>query len=150
MPLRLSELLERIRPAGAPGAPSEGERQRRRDDRATEIAHVEQLLARFEQAAQARIDEAREEEVRVRRRAQARMSQIRTSLPDRLAVEAARASEHVDNGGRGEEDRIRAEAADEISRMTARADAEIPRLVDRVIRAIWSSTGSTDGSEPIS
>jgi hypothetical protein len=40
MVLRLSELLERIRPAGTPGAPTEGELQRRDDRRAAEIKNI--------------------------------------------------------------------------------------------------------------
>ena len=53
MVLTLRELLERIRPAGTPGAPSEGDRQRQREDRAAEVADITTVLAEFEAEADA-------------------------------------------------------------------------------------------------
>jgi hypothetical protein len=45
---RLSELLERIRPTGAPGAPTEGEGQRHREQQAREVAALTDVLRSFE------------------------------------------------------------------------------------------------------
>jgi hypothetical protein len=140
MPLRLSELLERIRPAGSPGAPTEGERQRRRDDRATEIADLARLLASFADESAARVEAAQEEAARLRRSGQTRAAEVHAGLSGRVAVAVARVTEHHQDLDRNDEARIRQEADREIARLHARADAEIPHLVDRTMQVIWSLT----------
>jgi multidrug efflux pump subunit AcrA (membrane-fusion protein) len=137
--LRLSELLERIRPAGAPGAPTEGERKRRRADRADEIADLAALLETFEADADAKITAARAESDRIRAAGQERARDIRSGLPDRLAIAQSHAIRDHAGYDRAQEDRIRSDADIEINLLQARADADIPELVNKTIGVIWSS-----------
>ena len=91
--LRLSELLERIRPAGAPGAAAEGDDQHRRNILAAEIADIERALAAFEHEADQLVATAREEAEQLRRDGDRRADQIRAGLADRVAVAQAAGNE---------------------------------------------------------
>jgi hypothetical protein len=144
MPLGLSELLERIRPAGAPGAPTEGERQRRRDDRASEIAGIAHVLASFEAESRTTVAAANAEGERLRRVGQARAAEARAGAPDRIAVGVVQAGERHQDLDRSDAARVRAEADREIACLQERAEADIPRLVDRAMQVIWSSTVPSD------
>ncbi len=137
--LRLSELLERIRPAGAPGAPTEGERKRRRADRTGEIADLVALLESFEAAADAKVTAARAESDTIRAAGQQRARDIRSGLQDRLAIAHSQTLRDHAGHDRAEEARIRSDADIEIDGMQSRADADIPALVDKAIGVIWSS-----------
>ena len=136
---RLSELLERIRPAGTPGAPSEGERQRRDARRADEIAKVTAVLAALEAEADAVVAEAVQEADRLHSDASRHVQEIAARLPDRIAVaeaEAARLREDLDQI---EVEKLRDDAAESIAHLRERADVEIPRLVDEIVEVVWSA-----------
>jgi vacuolar-type H+-ATPase subunit H len=138
MAARLSELLERIRPAGTPGAPSEGELQRRDARRADEIATLTALLASFEAEADAVVAEAVREADQLRSEGQRQARELVARLPNRIAVaeaEAARSHERLDQL---EAEQLGDEAAQSIARLQARAAGEIPQLVDDIIDVIWS------------
>lgn len=147
---RLSEILERIRPAGAPGAPTEGEFQHRLDRRADEIATLTAVLASFEAEADAVVARARAEADRLRSEAQRRVHEIAASLPDRVAVAEARAAHLLEERDQVEHERIRSEAAATISNLQARAEVQIPALVEEAMAMIWSQvpSGPEAGSPP--
>ena len=147
---RLSELLERIRPAGAPGAPTEGELQHRLDRRADEIATLTTVLASFEAEADAVVARARAEADRLRSEAQRRVHEIAASLPDRVAVAEARAAQLLEERDQVEHERIRSEAVATISTLQTRAEVQIPALVEEAMAMIWSQVPSRPeaGSPP--
>jgi hypothetical protein len=148
MPTRLSELLERIRPAGAPGAPHEGERQRQADDRAGEITDVLELLVDFEAEARTVLADGHKEADRVRSNAHRRAATGRASLPDLMARAEAEAAHRDDRGLDDREETIRQRADEDIERLEARADAEIRRLADRAVEIIISSILDTESDRP--
>ena len=147
---RLSELLERIRPAGAPGAPTEGEFQHRPDRRAQEIATLAAVLASFEAEADGVVATARAEADRLRSEAQRRVHEIAGSLPDRVAVAEARAAQLLEERDQVEHERIRSEAVATISTLQTRAEVQIPALVEEAMAMIWSQVPSRPeaGSPP--
>ena len=148
MVLRLSELLERIRPAGAPGAPTEGELQRSRDQSASEIASITAILASFEAEADAVVASAQAEADHLRSAGQRRAHELLLGLSDRVAVAEAQAAQIHEERHRDETTRLRSEAAQTIARLHDRADIEIPGLVDEVIGVIWSQVSPAAASEP--
>lgn len=145
---RLSELLERIRPAGTPGAPTEGELQRRDARRAEETASVTEIVAGFEAEAEAVIVEARAITDRLLGDARHRARGIAGRLPDHLAEAEAEASQTRGHRDEAETEHVRAEADRAISTLRDRAEVEIPRLVDETIEVIWSEVPSTCESRP--
>ncbi len=86
MPLRLSELLERIRPSGTPGAPSEGQQQRIDADRAEELAELAEVLRQYEEEADALVAAANERASGRVQAAEREARQIRSGLADQVAV----------------------------------------------------------------
>lgn len=148
MPTRLSELLERIRPAGAPGAPSEGELQQHLDRRAGEIAAITDLLDGFEAEAGAVADEARARAERLEAQSERRVREIVSGLPDRVAVAEARAARHLEEADRAEIQGIGSAADATIAHLRARGEDRIPQLVDEAIATIWSQVVSDARARP--
>lgn len=140
--LRLSELLERLRPAGTPGAPTEGEQQRHRKLREDEIADVTAVLELFEADAEQVIAAARAEADRVRQDGERRAARIRSQLPDRIAIARAHAVGHDEERGEDEIARVRRQADDEIAQIETDARTRTPELVDAVVATIWSSVNA--------
>lgn len=141
MPLSLSELLERIRPAGTPGAPTEGEEQRENFDRDFEIAEISSVLAAFEEEANALVAAATTRATEMGRDAERQAHQIRASVPDRIAtVQAAAVSKY-----RMEDEvaqlQLKDQTAAEVTRLKSRADDLIPTLVGAATDAVWASVG---------
>ena len=147
MATRLGEILERIRPAGAPGAPTEGEFQKRHDRSADEIAAIAAVLAAFEAEADAVVDEARAEAKRLHAQAERRVHEITSALPDRVAVAESRAAHRHEEADRAQIDRVRNEAAETIADLQARAAARTPMLVQEAMAAIWSQVSPGAGME---
>ncbi len=135
--LRLSELLERIRPAGAPGAAAEGDEQHRRSILGAEVADVARVLAAFEREADQLLATAREEAEQIRRDGDRRAEQIRSGLADRVAVAQATGTERQQTDA--EHDAIVASARRDAQRVRADAAARLPALVDTVVGSIWSN-----------
>ena len=140
--VRLSELLERIRPAGSPGAAAEDDEQHRRSILDAEIADLALTLAGFEQEAEQIVATAREEAEQLRRDGERRAERTRAGLADRLAV--ARTSrtepEHVDAERNAVLDATRRDA-DELRRV---AEERVPALVETIVHSIWSMLPRSD------
>lgn len=148
MGVQLSELLERIRPAGAPGAPSEGDRQRRRDDRAKELATIAAILADFELEADDVVAAARAEADLLRTRGEQRAHELHSAIAERVAVaEAETARNHTGHGDAAQAE-TRHTAERDIAALRARADAEIPLLVDKAIQVIVTSLTESGERRP--
>lgn len=149
MVLRLSELLERIRPAGAPGAASEGEFQRGRDA-LDEIASIAELLRSFEAEADAVVTAGHDEAEQVRRRADRRVHEIQAELPDRLATAGASGAQQAEEVGDAELDGIADETDHVIRELRTRVTAQMPHLVDAALDVVWQSlpTASVSSEGP--
>lgn len=136
MALTLSELLERIRPVGSPGAPADGERSRLERDRARELAGVTELLAAFERDAAAVVSAA---EDRAHRSVAAARDGARGAMADMSERAAVAGAAIVAAGERDEEAGIRDvrdDAAREVERIVARADERIPAIVAAAMEVI--------------
>lgn len=137
--LTIRELLERIRPAGTPGPPTEGERRRRNDARAAEIADVVALLAEFEAEADAIVDAAeaagRREQAEARRQA----ARIAASTPDRVATAGAGIAARNELERDAEVAAIRARAEQDAERLIGSSTKTIPVVAGRAVQMIWDS-----------
>lgn len=142
MPVSLSELLERIRPAGAPGAPTEGEQQRLDSDRDAEMAAIAVVLAGFENEAEAVITAATSRGVQTRRDADDQARQIRARLPDQLASAETAATERLSERVSTEQHSIETAASAAIDHLDATAARLIPEIRDDVVASIWSIVSS--------
>lgn len=136
--MRLNDLLDRVRPAGAPGASAEGETRHADDVAQRELTEVAAALAQFAVEAEEIVAVARTEVTEIERNAQHRVQQIRAGRADRLARASAAVAERSPGAGDDDPahilDTSRAEAESE----RARAKQEIPRLVDAAVEVIWS------------
>lgn len=139
MVVRLSELLERIRPAGTPGPAAEGGELQRRAHLDDELADIARLLAGFEREADHIRETAHEEADGLRRNAEHRARQIRSGLPDRIAVARAQASESLDRARHTEQDEIAQQTERTLGRLRQNADERRAALVHEILDAIWSS-----------
>lgn len=133
---RLSDLLERIRPAGSPGAAAEGDEQHRRSILDAEIADIALTLADFEQEADRIVAAAREEAATLRRDGERRAERTRAGLADRLAVARAAGTEtaQVD----AERDAIVDAAHRDADHLRGQAEERFPALVETIVDSIWS------------
>jgi hypothetical protein len=138
MVLRLSELLERIRPAGTPGAPTEGELQQRNDRRADEIATLAAILTSFETEADLLVATARTEADQVRSRGHSRAHETTAAVPDRMAVAEAEAAHLLEQRDRVETEQLQSQTELTISQLRVKAEARTPLCVEEIMEVIWS------------
>lgn len=136
--LRLSELLERIRPAGTPGAPTDGEVQRREDRRAAEIETITAILSSFETEADTIIATARNRADQVRSEGHSSALETAASVPDRMAMAEAESARVLEQRDRVETELLRSQTELTISQLRAQAQARTPLLVEEVMELIWS------------
>jgi hypothetical protein len=138
MVLRLSELLERIRPAGTPGAPTEGELQQRNDRRGDEIEAITAILTSFEAEADLLVATARTEADQVRSRGHSRAHETTAAVPDRMAVAEAEAAHLLEQRDRVETEQLQSQTELTISQLRVQAEARTPLLVEETMEVIWS------------
>jgi cell division septum initiation protein DivIVA len=146
--LQLSELLERLRPAGTPGAPTEGEQQRRHELREHEIATVSSTLRGFEAEAERVVAAGRAEADRLRRDGERRAQLVEAQLPDRIAVARGEAVQHDKERGDGEITTVKHDAERKIARIEADAESRVPQLADAVAATIWSTLETDTTGRP--
>ncbi len=139
MARRLSELLERIRPAGTPGAPADASSQREQAA-LDEIADVVALLADFETEADAVIADAHRQAATLRSDAARAAQRIRAEIPDRVAVAQASWTAAAERRSGAAAEQLAEDARAQIAVLRARPD--IDRLVDDAVAALWELTGS--------
>lgn len=137
MASRLSELLERIRPAGTPGAASDLVSQRRRAT-AEEIAELSLVLRRFDTDVDDLLDDARARAARIRADALRQAARVRADLPDRIAVEEASGVQPIEDRSQHEIARISDESERRIALVRSQAAERTDGLVDAAIAVIWS------------
>lgn len=142
MPVRLSELLDRIRPAGSPGAPTEGEQQRRSSERAAEVEAIELLLATFEREADEVVAAAAEQADRIRRRADDAARRRRATVPDRIADAERETASQASQRSESLRERVESETEAEIARLLDQADHLIPTLVASATELIWDAAAA--------
>jgi hypothetical protein len=145
--LRLSELLERLRPAGTPGAPTESERQRQHELQEHEIAAVSTRLRAFEAEAEQLVAAGRAEADRLRRDGERHAQLVRAQLPDRVAIARANVSQQDEDDGDREIVDVERNAKRQIAQIEADADTRIPQVADAVVATIWSTSApALDGA----
>lgn len=136
MVVRLSELLERIRPAGTPGAATESALRSATDE---EIAAVANVLGSFDEEVDHAIDVAQQRAAAVVADAERRARRIKGELPDRLAVASGESSGRFDSREEAECQRIATEAAEVVERRRRRAAAVRDDWADRIVASICSA-----------
>jgi len=136
MSSRLSQLLERIRPAGVPGAPGESAPQRDQAA-AEEIAELARVLSRFDAEVNEVLETARDHAARLLIDAERRAEQIRVDIPDRLAAAESLVFAPVDGRDDAEAVAVAAESRREIGRVRQRAEPRMAELVDDAVAVIW-------------
>ncbi len=144
MPSRLSDLLERIRPAGAPGAATEATTQRERDA-GEEVDAVRAVVARFAQEAESMIAAAQADAARIRAEGEDHARKIAAQVPDRVAAAGAGAVAEPGPADEAERARIAAVAADRIDGIRAGGRAATRPVVERAIAAIWAMVTAPGG-----
>jgi hypothetical protein len=145
--VRLSELLERIRPAGAPGAASEGEQQLRRENREKELADLIAALHHPEQAAADLLADTQQQVELLQTETSRSIAKQRADLPEQLAVQRTVTSGTADANLDDECDRILRQASEEADRINQQAAAGTPSLVTAALDSIWT-TVLTAPSDP--
>jgi vacuolar-type H+-ATPase subunit H len=136
MVVKLSELLDRFRPAGAPGTPAATVPQREVVAR-EETAPIVQLLAEFEAEVDATLTAALAEADSITADADRTARQIRNDLPDRVGVARAEVAEEGERARADAVERISSEAVAQAA--AVREAAGFDEIVDRVIALIWDS-----------
>lgn len=139
MPQTLSELLERIRPAGTPGAPSEGEGDREQNDQDREIGPVVRALAMYEAEANQIIAAAHDRAAQIRTDGALRSERIQAGLPTRIADAQTAADRHRRDEAEEDRARLASDAAGEVARLDSVATERIDALVERAVALIWSA-----------
>ena len=147
MVLRLSELLERVRPAGAPGAPTEGDLQRRDAAEAEELADLAAVLRAFDDEADGVVAAARTEAARIRSDAEQRASRIRVELPDRIAAAQATTVEEHHRLDEDTRERVVADAQAQTEQLRRDFERRMPATVDRVIALVWDDIGPGEAAK---
>ncbi len=136
MAVRLSELLDRIRPAGAPGAPTDAE-PRRELAASEETARLVRLLERLEADADELIADADRRAEAIRAEGRRAADAIRAERAERIAVTGAAAAEHRE---RDTAAAVAAIEADTGARVLALRDGvDLDEVADRVVDTIWRS-----------
>jgi hypothetical protein len=136
MASRLSELLERIRPAGTPGS-AEDRVARRAAGAAEELAALRAALDAAESDADEVVASAQATAATWQQQAELEAQTIRDGTADRAATEAARAAAEYDVAD-PELDRIRLRADDEVEALRAQSDDLSARLSQQVVADLWS------------
>lgn len=136
MVFRLSELLERIRPAGAPGGAADGE-QSLEQLAAVEIVELVDLLRAAEAEADLTLSRARQRAQRIRDEADEQVRRIRDDLPDRVAAAHVAGASLPTRQRDAELSRIADQTRRQIERLDAQAVTELPRIVDTAMAHIW-------------
>lgn len=144
MAMRLSELLERIRPAGTPGSADSAESNLARA-LTDEIAPLVAVLRRYDDEVGAELDDARARADTIRADGERRAALIRDGVAERVAAAAASVCESDRTRVDDERRRVAEAARAEIERRRANAEAARERLADRVLETIRELADDADG-----
>jgi hypothetical protein len=136
MPFRLGDLLDRIRPAGAPGAAAEGE-SRREEALVDELAELSAALRMMDAAADDVVATARHEAERIAGDGDRRAHQLRAELADRVAVAGREDARTEDDQVDDELARLADAAARAIDQRRRAVHGAIDRLVAAAVDEIW-------------
>ena len=136
--MRLSDLLERIRPAGAPGASAEGEARHAQDIAQRDLAEVATALAKFAVEADEIVAVAQVDVAEIGREADRRVQEIRGGRADRLARASAAVAEPSAGANDDDPSHIIDASRPAAEHERTRAKQQIPLLVDAAVEVIWS------------
>jgi vacuolar-type H+-ATPase subunit H len=140
---RLTELLERIRPSGAPGAAAIGEPAV--DAAAEELTELTRVLASIEAEADRLIDEARAHVDRLHHDADLEAQRIRAGVAERVALAQTEVDTEHEDRGAAESRRIVESATREADRRREIAAAQLDALAASAIDHIWQLAGTERG-----
>lgn len=136
MAIRLSELLDRIRPAGAPGAPTDAEP--RRDLAASEeTAHLVRLLEGFEAEADELVAQATRDADEIRAEGERTAGVLRAELPERVAAASAEIVGAVEHDETASVATVTEQADAQVAAL--RRGADLDRVAAQVVDVIWSA-----------
>ncbi|WP_067453172.1 hypothetical protein [Actinomadura macra] len=143
------DLLERFRPAGAPGAAAVAVPADRRSVLAAELEPVFALLAGTEEERHRLADEAERDARAVRDAAREEAAALVRRAKADAAAERAEAAAAVRRGAVEAEQARVAAAREEAARIGAVAAARMPELVERAVRAlgVLSADGTATSGE---
>lgn len=142
MASRLSELLERIRPAGTPGS-ADDRATRQAAGAAEELAALRAALDAAEAEADEVVTAAEHTAAAARAEAEERARSIRDQTPDRAARVAARAVAALEAPDPALADLAR-EASHAVAALEARSDALADRRAREVVEDLWSLLDAAD------
>lgn len=138
MVLSLTELLERIRPAGAPGVAADGE-QSSEQLAAAEVAALIDLLCAAEAEADLVLAGAHRKAELIRDEAGEQVRTIRDGLPARVASAHVTGAALPARRRDAELARIADDTKQQIDRLDTRAVTHLPLIVDAVAAHIWEA-----------
>lgn len=143
---RARDLLERFRPAGAPGgATAAGTPVDHTADMASELAPVFAALAETQTECAQLLDSARADAAATLARAREQANAVRDSARERVPAERTAAAAAAVEAERG---RVVSEAwhdKERLDDLLDRGRAAIPAVVEEVVEAVRHSTGSEAG-----
>ena len=142
--LSLSELLDRFRPAGSPGASSDVGGAIVGGPPA-ELAAIIEELREYESEAAALVGAARADAARLRAEANGRIREIRATVPEACATAEAEAATHQRQEFESSISEVQSEADREIERLRAAAPARIGRIVAEVVAGVRASAHASSG-----
>lgn len=145
MAVRLSELLERIRPAGTPGSAAGAESNVERA-LADEIAPLVAVLRRFDDDADSVIAAAGARADTIRSEGEQRAARIRSGAAERVAVATASGNKSDREQADAERQRIMDAAEAEVERRRVTAEAAREQLAERVLDIIRELADAPDGA----
>ncbi len=134
MASRLSELLDRIRPAGAPGAPTDAE-PRREFAASEETARLVRLLECLESEADDVIAAADRDAATIRAEARQAADAVRSARAERVAVASAEVRDVRDRDADAASAAVDADAEARIAEL--RAAVDLDAVADRVVDVVW-------------
>jgi flagellar biosynthesis/type III secretory pathway protein FliH len=143
------DLLDRFRPAGAPGpAGAAGVPADRRESAATELAPIFAALAEVEQECD-RLRQAAAQAAEQRRAAAAEQARaIVARARNEAGAERAAAAARVREDMAAELAQLAASAAAEADEVRRRSDQRLPQLLAEVVQRVRADLAALDGGEP--
>lgn len=136
MVVRLSELLDRIRPAGAPGAPTDTEPQRELAA-SEETASLTRAIAELEAEADEIVADARARADSIRVDGERAARRVRSELAERVAIATAEAADEAASATTDLAASITSDSDAQVEELWATADPD--RLAADIVDLIWRS-----------
>jgi hypothetical protein len=147
MVFRLVDLLDRIRPAGAPGALVEEGTLRSEQAVELEVAELRRRLLEIDAEAAELVDAARRDAAEIVAEGARVARQRRAELADRVAVAGGQDAAAEDERAEQELARLRDDTERAVATLRDAFDAHAAELVDAAVAVIWRDLGPEPGGD---